>query len=393
MATQIAHLRELGYRTVFAAIPSHYDAGFDDASWQDFRAHAHELGADQVIECRFDDLGLIRRSAETLKALAMRMNAMHWALAPAQFTTVNAELSEALNAHETPLIVANHVYTMPFAHKIKQRMISKGKRPVLVTCTHDVQSHILLDRQAKAPWKRTIEHEALLLDTETEWLQASDALIHVSEDDLKLFGSHLRHMSHYLMLPAVASMAGPPDTARTRELIYVGAPHPGNVASIKWYIEQVVPHYDKVIPHLTLVGRINEARKEYMSGRSPHWLEAVGSVEFLRPYYASARLAICPTIQGRGISVKTIEAIAAGLPVVGTKLAFRGMPKKDMAAAGINSFDDPAAFAAEVTRLLAQQSLADESKSSLALYEKLFTPKHSLEIFTGILRDHGLPTA
>lgn len=391
MATQIDHLRNLGYRTVFAAIPAHYDAGFDDTSWQEFRQTSHELGADQVIECRFDDLSLIRRSAETLKALAMRLNAMHWALAPAQFTPVNAEISDALAECDTPLIIANHVYTLPFAHKIKQKLISQGKRPVLITCTHDVQSHILIDRQAKAPWKRTIEHEALLVETEIEWLQASDALIHVSEEDAKFFGSHLRHMQHYLMLPAVAPMAGTPDTALTRELIYVGGAHPGNVASIKWYVEQVVPHFDKVVPHLTLVGRIGEARKEFLKGRAPHWLEIVGSVEFLKPYYASSRIAICPTIQGRGISVKTIEAFAAGLPVVGTQLAFRGMPKKDVAATGLVPFDDPAAFAAEVTRLLQKPSLTAEGHANFALYEQLFTPQHSLDVFRNILSAHNLP--
>ena len=181
------------------------------------------------------------------------------------------------------------------------------------------------------------------------------------------------------MLPALPAIEPSRALLKSRDAIYVGAPHPGNVASLTWYIDKVVPQYEKH-PQLTLVGRISEARNEYLTMPRPVLARNHRPVPDLARYYPSAELAICPTMQGRGISVKTIEAFAAGLPVVGTSLAFRGMPKKDMAR--LPDFDDPAAFAAEVTRLIAQQSLAERKSSELALYEKLFTPKHSLEVFS-----------
>lgn len=383
---QISDLRELGFRTVFAAVASHYDGGFDDAAWEEFRQHSAELGADEVVECRFEDLNKIRRAAEMLKALAMRLNAMHWALAPSQFTEVNARLASILAEKETPLIIANHVYTMPFALKVRNLLQKQGQSPLLLACTHDVQSHVLIDRQAKAPWKGSLEHEGLLISTEVEWLSAADALIHASEADKEFFTPHLHKKRHYLVLPALPAIEPSRALLKSRGAIYVGGPHPGNVASLAWYFDKVVPLYEKH-PQLALVGRISEARDEFLTMPRPVWLEITGPVPDLARYYQSAKLAICPTTQGRGISVKTIEAFAAGLPVVGTSLAYRGMPKKELAAAGVQVFDEPADFAREVERIMKAQDLQRDIERSTTLYQKLFTPERSLDVFRTMLSD------
>ena len=316
----------------------------------------------------------------------MRLNAMHWALAPAQFTEINSRLAELLAEAETPLIIANHVYTLPFAHKVRGHLQKLGRSPRLIACTHDVQSHILIDRDAKAPWKRSLEHEALLVQTEVEWLAAADALIHVSEVDMDFFTPHLHSKRHYLILPALPAIAPSRALLRSRALVYVGGPHPGNVASLAWYFDEVVPHYQKP-PNLALIGRIGEARDDFLKMPRPAWLEIAGPVPDLARYYQSARLAICPTTKGRGISVKTIEAFAAGLPVVGTSLAYRGMPQQILAEEGVRTFDDPADFAHEVERLMAMRDLQQESERSLNLYQKLFTPERSLAILRQILVD------
>lgn len=389
---QLKGLKALGFRTVFAAVASHYDGGFDEAAWEEFRRHAPELGADEVVECRFGDLNKIRRAAEMLKALAMRLNAMHWALAPAQFTEMNPRLIELLGEAETPLVIANHVYTMPFALKVRNHLQKRGKSPRLVACTHDVQSHILIDRDAKAPWKRSLEHEGLLITTEVEWLSAADALIHASEADKDFLHRHLHSKRHYLMLPALPAIAPSRALLHSRALIYVGGPHPGNVSSLAWYFDAVVPHFQKP-PNIALVGRISEARDEFLRMPRPAWLEMTGPVDNLSLYYQSAKVAICPTTRGRGISVKTIEAFAAGLPVVGTTLAYRGMPQQALSDTGVQTFDDPAEFAKEVERMLAAENLRRESQRSVALYNKLFTPERSLSIMRQIVSDLGIEAA
>lgn len=387
---QLANLRSLGFRTVFAAIASHHDGGSDEASWEEFRRHSHELGADEVVECRFGDPSKIQRAAEMLKSLSMRLNAMHWALAPAQFTDVNSRLAALLSQAETPLILANHAYTMPFAVKVRNHLQQHGGSPRLVACTHDVQSHVLIDGEAKAPWKRFVEHEGLLVETEVQWLSAADALIHSSETDKNFFTPHLHGKRHYLVLPALPAIEPSRALLHSRALIYVGSANPANIASLAWYFDEVVPHFTK-LPNLALVGRINEAREQFLKMPRPTWLEMTGPVDDLARYYQSAKLAICPATRGRGISIKTIEALAAGLPIVGTSLAYRGMPKQELAATGVQTFDGAAEFAREVERMIAAPDLRQESQRSTALYQRLFTPQRSLAVFRQMMEDIGLP--
>ncbi len=61
-------------------------------------------------------------------------------------------------------------------------------------------------------------------------------------------------------------------------------------------------------------------------------------------------------VSGRGISIKTIEALALGIPFVGTTKAFRGMPMHAVKAAEQQPFDKPEAFAAAIAAALGGQT-------------------------------------
>jgi polysaccharide biosynthesis protein PslH len=382
MAGQIKYLKELGFFTVFAAVASHYDGGFDEAEWQYFRALSPELGAGEVITSGFNDLSPAQRGIEIFKALAARKNAMHWALAPANFTQPAPALLRILQDEDVQVILANHVYTLPFALRIKASLKQHGKTPPLIVCTHDVQSHILLDRNAKAPWKQAIEPEAALLQTELQWLCHADALIHVSGEDIDFFSKRLPHIHHHLMLPALGSMNLPETSKPSRDLLYVGGGHPGNVKSMSWYFEEVVPLLKEPKPRHTLVGEICDHRDEFLSGDQPDWLELAGRVDNLEPFYANARAVICPTISGRGISVKTIEAFAAGLHVIGMPLAFRGIPHQALEAASIT----PAASAEEFARAIERKTNTSAREKNLAVFRQYFSHGQSARKLTEILR-------
>jgi glycosyltransferase involved in cell wall biosynthesis len=73
------------------------------------------------------------------------------------------------------------------------------------------------------------------------------------------------------------------------------------------------------------------------------------SEEKLNELYAHTRIAIVPLRSGAGVKGKVIEAMAKGVPVVGTDVAFEGMPKgADYKYAGVNT---PADLIQEVLRV------------------------------------------
>jgi len=80
-----------------------------------------------------------------------------------------------------------------------------------------------------------------------------------------------------------------------------------------------------------------------------------GSVDDVRPYFASSSLLAVPLRLGGGTRLKITEAMAAGLPVVSTTIGAQGLAvqhERDLLLA-----DDPSAFGAAIQRLLDDPSL------------------------------------
>jgi glycosyltransferase involved in cell wall biosynthesis len=67
---------------------------------------------------------------------------------------------------------------------------------------------------------------------------------------------------------------------------------------------------------------------------------------------------VCPILSGSGVRVKLLEAFAAGIPVVSTKVGAEGLAVKDGEFCALA--DDPAGFAARVVALLRDPERASE---------------------------------
>ena len=121
----------------------------------------------------------------------------------------------------------------------------------------------------------------------------------------------------------------------------------------------------------TMFGPIREALPEtrmWIVGRNPTQpvtdlarldnVEVTGGVPDVRPYLARAHVAVVPLRIARGIQNKILEAMAMGLPVVGTRVAFEGIGASR--ADGVRIVDEPREFAREVLDLLGSEELRRE---------------------------------
>ena len=123
-----------------------------------------------------------------------------------------------------------------------------------------------------------------------------------------------------------------------------------NVDAVRYFCKEIFPMIQAALPEVTfyIVGR-NPTRQVKTLGRQ-RGVIITGSVSDVRPYLASARVAIAPFRLARGVQNKVLEAMAMGLPVVGTSQAFQGI--QATLADGIRIADDPKGFAQEVLTLL-----------------------------------------
>jgi glycosyltransferase involved in cell wall biosynthesis len=79
-------------------------------------------------------------------------------------------------------------------------------------------------------------------------------------------------------------------------------------------------------------------------------IELIGFVNDVREPLARYSVFLCPILSGSGVRVKLLEAFAAGIPVVSTRLGAEGLAAEDGAICALA--DDPDVFARKTLDLL-----------------------------------------
>jgi glycosyltransferase involved in cell wall biosynthesis len=100
--------------------------------------------------------------------------------------------------------------------------------------------------------------------------------------------------------------------------VFVGGAGFANRNAVEWLVRQA-PDYASQGIRVVVVGRVGLGRAAVPGVR---W---VGEVDDVLPWLRAADVAICPLLEGSGTSLKTVEYMAAGLPIVSTPVGVRGL--------------------------------------------------------------------
>jgi glycosyltransferase involved in cell wall biosynthesis len=133
-------------------------------------------------------------------------------------------------------------------------------------------------------------------------------------------------------------------------LLFLGSfRHLPNVEALQWFLQEVFPRIRKEEPRakLVIVGSDPPPRH---SLRDSEAIEMIGFVEDVREPLLRYSVFVCPILAGSGVRVKLLEAFAAGIPVVSTRLGAEGLADTDGEICALA--DDPAEFASRAVRLL-----------------------------------------
>ncbi len=123
-----------------------------------------------------------------------------------------------------------------------------------------------------------------------------------------------------------------------------------NVDAVSYFAREIFPEVRRRVADakFKIVGR-DPATAVRRLARLPG-VTVTGSVPDVHPHLAEAALAVAPFRIARGVQNKVLEAMASGLPVVGTHVAFQALGAGD--ADGVQRADSPAEFAERVVTLL-----------------------------------------
>lgn len=97
-----------------------------------------------------------------------------------------------------------------------------------------------------------------------------------------------------------------------------------NIDGLIWFIEQVLPLLKGEYSFVVMGGGLeSELNVKYLS---PNNITYLGFVDDSLSVIMQSSAIIVPLFQGAGIKVKVIDSFTAGTPVIGTELAFEGLP-------------------------------------------------------------------
>jgi glycosyltransferase involved in cell wall biosynthesis len=129
--------------------------------------------------------------------------------------------------------------------------------------------------------------------------------------------------------PAESSGAQPDgliDDSRANRVLFVGSmDYHANIDGVVDFGRRVWPlvHQEKPELIFTIVGR--DPAPEVRRLAEIPGIEVTGTVEDVRPYYREALAALIPLRVGGGSRLKILEAMAAGVPVLSTRLGAEGI--------------------------------------------------------------------
>jgi GT2 family glycosyltransferase/glycosyltransferase involved in cell wall biosynthesis len=132
--------------------------------------------------------------------------------------------------------------------------------------------------------------------------------------------------------------------------------HLPNQEGLRWLYAHVLPRIHAAAPasRLLLVG--SEPPPPHALPHTEANVELVGFVGDVREPLSRCAVFLCPILSGSGVRVKLLEAFAAGIPVVSTRLGAEGLAERDGEICALA--DTPEEFAAAVLRLLADPAEA-----------------------------------
>jgi O-antigen biosynthesis protein len=140
-------------------------------------------------------------------------------------------------------------------------------------------------------------------------------------------------------------------------MLFVGSfRHDPNRAALDWFVHHVLPSIVAREPRarLAIVGSDPPPAHTYADYAAN--LEMLGTVDDIREPLKRFAVFVCPVLSGSGVRVKLLEAFAAGIPTVSTRIGAEGLAAEDGRFCALA--DSPEDFAARVTELFADPQAA-----------------------------------
>lgn len=240
------------------------------------------------------------------------------------------------------------------------------ERTPRVLFTHDRfgDRHRLLARAGIAPTWYSIS-----VGDERRGLARADAIIAVEDREADYFRSLVERPVYTIgSLQTLRRRKAPtPDRCADPSLRagYIASANPGNMRSILALLEAIDrrPELTGGTFKLVIAGPICAS---IGAAGNRNYVELMGIVDSPDRVYEAVDLVVNPSVGGSGLKIKSVEALASGMPLVATADATNGLPATHFA----HKCDDAPALAEALAALLEPQPRARLAEASRTVIER-----------------------
>lgn len=185
----------------------------------------------------------------------------------------------------------------------------------------------------------------------------------------------------------VVSVRPPQQAAKAQNILFGGSPNSVNVNAAEFFLTDVLPTVREQCPEarLLVAGRVCEKIAD------AEGCTKLGELDDLAEAYEAADIIINPRKFGTGLSIKSVEALSYGKPLVATPAGCTGM--EDGAGTAFKLAENAAAFAEAVIELLSDPNRYREFAQAGHEYAVRYNAKTTAELKELLQQhdEHGAP--
>jgi glycosyltransferase involved in cell wall biosynthesis len=286
-----------------------------------------------------------------------------------RFAGFGGPIAAATRGQRYELAVIEHFWCAPYWEQ------AAAVSDATILDLHNIESvlHARCAEAGRGP--QALAHRAfqkICRNLEEEWLPRFTYLLAASEPDAELLRA-ISPGSKVLVYPNSIPLVPAPPRREEDVIVFSGnLEYSPNVSAVRYFRDEIWPELRARWPGLVwrLIGKNPQTVAKITSGDLR--IDLAGPVADAVSELARAKVAIVPVLAGSGTRVKIVEAWAAGVPVVSTRVGAEGLPAR--AGEHLLLADGAPGFRDAVSSLLASPELRDRiGRAGRYLFECEFT--------------------
>jgi len=345
-----------------------------DADIEEAREYLSRLG----VSCLFVRRSIHDRSRIAQLGVRARAAASGkpYAAAVTESREMTRRVQETLRSSRYGVVVAETSWMGQYVADVR------GLRKILSWQNVDFDVYALRAAAEKRPLLRAIRnhHSRVARRFELGLVPKFDAVAAVTEADRRKLLTALPNAPATYVLPVSVDTKRfayhPPREKPGERLLFVGSMfYQPNIDAVLHFHREIYPLIRQKNPgvSLTIVGKDPTPAVRDLAKRDRS-VQVTGTVPRVEDFYRDADLFVVPIRFGGGMKTKVIEAMACGVPIVGSPTAFEGISVTHGREAVVA--DTPSAFARSAVELLASPAARSEmSLNARSLVEEHYSQK------------------